>query len=354
MLGIDRRAARYAWTAAAILLLLVAVYRIRTTLFVFIVALLLAYLLSPLVDFLDRVLPTSRTRTPALIIAYAIVIGALIFAGVALGSRIVEQASSLMEKINNKEPDWLGPASLNAEAHPLWDSVRSSIQAQIRQHASDIVSFLPKAGLKALSIAGNLVWVIIVPILSFFFLKDGRAMREEFLGLLEEGPRRDFMEDVVKDMNVLLAQYMRALLVLSLFTLVFFSFYLSVTRVPYSLLLAAIAAMLEFIPMIGPFTAAVTILLVAGFSGYQHLLWILVFLGGYRLFQDYVLAPHLMSEGVELHPLLVMFGVFAGGELGGIPGTFLSVPILALVRILYRRLEKARHEPHHEHETITP
>src|SRR5260370_9223241 len=202
-------------------------------------------------------------------------------------------------------------------------------------------AFVPKGGRKALFIAGDLVWVVIGPILSFFFLKDGRVMRQKILGLMDEGPRRDLVEDVVKDMNVLLAQYMRALLVLSLFTLVFFSFYLSVTRVPYALLLAAIAAVLEFIPMIGPFTAAVTILLVAGFSGYPHLLFILIFLGVYRLFQNYLLSPPLPSEVRWLHPLLLMFGVFAGGELGGIPGSFLSVPILAMARILYLRLEKA-------------
>jgi predicted PurR-regulated permease PerM len=339
MLGIDRQAARYTWTAAAILLLLAAVYLIRTTLFVFIVALLFAYLLTPLVNFLDRVLPASRTRTPALIVAYLIVTGVLIFAGFELGSRIVDQANSLIGRLN-----LLGravePAPIIGEP-TLVDRILGGIQSQIRQHSADIVSFLPRAGLKALSIAGDLVWVVVVPILSFFFLKDGRVMRETIVGLMDEGPRREVVEDVVKDMNVLLAQYMRALLVLSMFTLVFFSFYLSVTRVPYALLLAAIAAILEFIPMIGPFTAAVIIVLVAGFSGYEHLLFILIFLGVYRLFQDYVLSPRLLSEGMELHPLLVMFGVFAGGEIAGVPGSFLSVPILAMARILYLRLEKA-------------
>jgi predicted PurR-regulated permease PerM len=90
MLGFDRRAAQYTWTAAAILLLLVGLYRIRTALFVFIVALLFAYLLSPLVDFLDRVMPASRTRTPALVIAYLLLIGALALGAVALGSRIAD------------------------------------------------------------------------------------------------------------------------------------------------------------------------------------------------------------------------------------------------------------------------
>ena len=60
------------------------------------------------------------------------------------------------------------------------------------------------------------------------------------------------------------------------------------------------------------------------------------------MFQDYMLSPHLMGQGVELHPLLVLFGVFAGAELAGIPGTFLSVPVLAMVRVIYLRIRKAR------------
>jgi predicted PurR-regulated permease PerM len=99
--------------------------------------------------------------------------------------------------------------------------------------------------------------------------------------------------------------------------------------------------MLEFIPMIGPLTASVLILLVVGVAG-SHVLTVLIFLPIYRIFQDSVLSPHLMEKGVELHPLLVLFGVFAGAEIAGVPGTFLSVPVLALLRILYLRIRKAR------------
>ena len=72
------------------------------------------------------------------------------------------------------------------------------------------------------------------------------------------------------------------------------------------------------------------------------LLAVLIFLAVYRLLQDYILSPHLMGQGVELHPLLILFGVFAGAELAGVAGTFLSVPVLALVRILYLRIRKNR------------
>ncbi len=64
--------------------------------------------------------------------------------------------------------------------------------------------------------------------------------------------------------------------------------------------------------MIGPLTASIVILVVAGFSSYPHGWALAAFLGAYRIFQDYVLSPHLMSSGMELHPLLVVFGVFAG------------------------------------------
>lgn len=110
--------------------------------------------------------------------------------------------------------------------------------------------------------------------------------------------------------------------------------------VPYGILLAAIAFLLEFIPLLGPLLAAVAILMVAGLSGFPHLNCILVFLAVFRVFQDYVLSPHLLSQGAKLQPMLVIFGVLAGEQIAEIPGTFLSVPVLAILRIVYRQLKK--------------
>jgi predicted PurR-regulated permease PerM len=81
-------------------------------------------------------------------------------------------------------------------------------------------------------------------------------------------------------------------------------------------------------------------LMVAGLSGFHHLLWILLFLAVFRVFQDYVLAPRLLSAGTELHPLALIFGVLAGAQIAGITGSFLPVPALATLRIVYRQLQK--------------
>jgi predicted PurR-regulated permease PerM len=93
--------------------------------------------------------------------------------------------------------------------------------------------------------------------------------------------------------------------------------------------------------MLGPLTAGITILIVTG-VGSGPVIAVVIFLLAYRLFQDYILSPHLMGQGVELHPLLVLFGVFAGAELAGVAGTFLSVPVIALGRIVYLRIRKSR------------
>src|ERR1017187_8636864 len=98
MLGFDLRAARYTWTAAMVLLLVCLVYAVRRTLFVFVLALLFAYLLSPLVNLLNRALP-GRTRVPALALAYIIFVGAAVTIGIQIGTRVAEQASTLVRNL---------------------------------------------------------------------------------------------------------------------------------------------------------------------------------------------------------------------------------------------------------------
>ena len=104
--------------------------------------------------------------------------------------------------------------------------------------------------------------------------------------------------------------------------------------VRYALLLALLAFPLEFIPLIGPLVAGLIIIAVCEFNQFPHLPWVIGFLIVYRLFQDYMLSPLLMRKSVQLHPLLVIFGIFAGGEIGGIGAIFLSVPLLAIARLI--------------------
>jgi len=341
MLGIDRHAARFTFTAVLVVLLLYVIYLIRSTLFIFILALLFAYLLSPLVNLLDRVLPVSRTRTPALALSYVIFVGLAVLLGVSIGTRVVEQANRMAKDLPSRVTVWVNTPGPSATFNDIKGQVVERVRTGVGEWSTKLLSALPQASMEILSVASNLIYVVIIPILAFFFLKDGRAIREHLLDLVEDGPRRGLLNDVLADVHLLLAHYMRALFLLSLAAFTAYTIFFAITGMPYGILLAAVACLLEFIPMIGPLTASLMILLIA-MVAQSHVLAVLIFLLAYRMFQDYILSPHLMEQGVELHPLLVLFGVFAGAEIAGIAGTFLSVPVLALVRIIYVRIRKAR------------
>ncbi|MGZ4841808.1 MAG: AI-2E family transporter, partial [Candidatus Angelobacter sp.] len=92
---------------------------------------------------------------------------------------------------------------------------------------------------------------------------------------------------------------------------------------------------LEFIPVVGPAIGGLAVLVVALLSGYGHMWWLLIVLLLWRGIQDYVTSPRILGHTLELHPLTVLFGVFAGGEVAGVIGVFLSIPVLATLRILW-------------------
>ena len=334
MLGVDARAARWTWTAAVVLLALWLVYLLRSTLFLFILAVLFAYLLAPLVNVIDRLLGGKRTRTPALALAYVLVVGLVVLGATQIGSRVVQQANLLAKTFPNTFKGW--------EA-TFQDKVPDSMKDDITKRVDEVVGSIPGYGLRFLALLGNLIYVVIIPVLAFLCLKDGPLMKAHIMSLMEPGPQRQLLDNILADMDLVLAHYMRALVLLSAATFTCYSIFLTIVGVPYGILLGVLAGLLEFIPVVGPIAAGIMALLVGGAAS-GHWIPLLIFLVVFRMFQDYVVSPHLMGQGVELHPLLVLFGVFAGAELAGIAGSFLSVPVLALARVLYRRVYQARQE----------
>lgn len=341
MLGLDRRTAQQTWTVLFIVLMLGAIYLIRDTLFVFTVSLLFAYLLWPLVKLLDRRIP-GGSKVWALAVVYLSLLALLIGVGIIIGSRIEEQASALAVRI----PDLLSkfenvsqPTGFSS-LQTLRATIMATLRKQVSEHSQYFVSLLPNAALGVLSHVSILIFIVLVPILSFFFLKDGERISRAIMGVVATGPRRDTFNEIASELNLLFAQYMRALVLLAAVAFVAYALFFSLMGVPFGILLAAIAFPLEFIPMIGPFTGGVIVLAVAGLGGFHHLLWLIAFLLAFRVFQDYVLSPQLLSKGMELHPLIVIFGVLAGASVAGIAGSFLSVPVLATLRIIFRQLRK--------------
>jgi predicted PurR-regulated permease PerM len=340
MLEIDGRILRAVWTAFLFVLVVALIYLTRSVLVIFTLAIFLAHLIAPLVDWIDRLTPRRVSHTAVLAIVYLALIGVALAVLIPVGAKIGEQASALASRL----PEALKEDPLSRFPLPAWletwrPRLTEFLDEQTTGLGDKILPLLQRFAPGILAGLGSLAAVVLIPILSFFFLKDGLLMREAIVECFHP-QRRSLAEDILADLHRLVAQYIRALVLLAMATFVAYSIMLSALGVPYSVLLAGIAGMLELIPFVGPLSAAIVTLLVAGLSGYPHMLWILIFLIVYRLFQDYVLSPYLLGSGVALHPLLVLFGVLAGERVAGIPGMFFSVPVIAALRIIIVRMRR--------------
>jgi predicted PurR-regulated permease PerM len=343
MLGIDRQALHVVWTVFLFALLVAVVYEARHTLMIFALALFFSHLLGPVVAFFERTGPKRVPRVAILVLVYIGLVAVIVLLMISVGSRIVEQAASLLARLPElmHQQDPLSRLPIPAWLEFARPRVMALLQERLTYLEEHVLPLLSSAGLQILSGIGNVLSAVLIPILSFFFLKDGAAIRK---GLVESFPRSNqtVVNEIIVDLHLLLAQYIRALVLLAISTFIFYAGFFSTVSVPYAFLLAGIAAIFEFIPVAGPLAAGAVIMLVAVFTGYPHLLWILIFLLIYRVFQDYVLNPYLMSSGVEIHPLLVLFGVLAGEQIAGVPGMFFSVPVIAALRVVFVRLRRQR------------
>ncbi|MBP0596684.1 AI-2E family transporter [Herbaspirillum sp. LeCh32-8] len=348
MLGFDFRVARITWTVFLVALLLYITYTVSSTLLVLVFAVFFSYLVYPLVELLERFRPRRVPRTVSIAVVFVLVIALVATVVAVFGARIQEEALHLSEQLPAllRSNDVVGRIPLPGFAEPLRARILGFVRDQLANGTDQAMPLAKQFGVSVMHAASNLIYLVLVPVISFLLIKEAPAMRDEMLSWMSRANRR-LWDNIIKDLDVLLSRYVRALLFLSIATLVAYSIAFSLMGVPYAMLLAGLAAVLEFIPFAGPLAASAAALVVAGFSGFDHLLWLVGFIIAYRVFQDYVLNPYLMSEGVEVSPLMVILGLLAGDQLGGVAGIFLSVPVMAALKIIFTRAsaaQKARRE----------
>jgi len=332
----DARTARVLITVLLFALGLGFLYVTRETLIAFLFAIFFAYLMSPLVARLERVLK-GRGRAIALI--YSLLLALVVVFFVVVGPKVTREGARLGQALPGLLAE-LSSGNLTTKLgkeHHWSENTTNALQSFLVSHQSDITDIAQRIGLRTADVAKEAWLLFVVPLLSIFFLKDGRAFSEFLLSSVQSRPQREFLENVLNDLNQMLAHFIRAQLTLAALTLIMYSAFLAVMGVQYALVLGTIGGVLEFVPVVGPLVGALTIITVALLMSYKHWLVLVIFLVIWRLVQDYVSSPRIMGESMELHPLAAIFGVMAGGEVAGILGIYLSIPVMASLRIVFRR-----------------
>jgi predicted PurR-regulated permease PerM len=115
---------------------------------------------------------------------------------------------------------------------------------------------------------------------------------------------------------------------------VFYSASMLVLKFPFAIAMGLLGGILEFLPGVGWIASAAAILTI-GFLTHAHWIWMAGLLVAWRLVQDYVTSPRIMGDNLQLQPLTILFALMVGGQVGGIAGLYLSVPTVAVLRIVW-------------------
>jgi predicted PurR-regulated permease PerM len=244
-------------------------------------------------------------------------IGAVVIAGVgyAFGPHLAAQIKNL----NSAVPKIIEGVSNGSGNSVLESSHGLSAAQQLRLHAflvshSDFINrVVERTAASAASVAASAIWLFAIPILAIFLLKDGRQMLDATI----EG-----------------LKYIRAQLTLAGLSFLFYSISMVVLGFPYAFALGALGGALEFLPAVG-WIASAAIILTIGYFTHSHWIWMAGLVVVWRIVQNYVNSPRIMGKTLELHPLTVIVALMVGAQVGGIAGEYISVPTVAVLRIVW-------------------
>lgn len=338
----------------AVAALLWIVYKLTTVLLLVVLSIFFAYLVAPLVDLVQRPIPIGR-RTRVIPRGLAIgIVYLVMFSGVGLAIYF------LAPQLGAQFPEFKQTA---ASYYKTITSASDRINQYFMQHRmpEGIVKAINNTVLGVIARGGELAsaafermlgliifipWLVLIPVLSFFFLKDADSFRRSVLAMLPRGRLRWRGDEFFQDINSTLAAYIRAQLTACFLIGAICSVGFALFGLPSPLVLGLIAGMLEFVPLVGPLTVAILAAMLALLhSGVGLAFLVLLFLGVLRMVEDYVVYPRLIGQGIHLHPLAVILAILAGAEIAGVAGIFLAIPLIAVITVSYRHwLEHRGHE----------
>ncbi len=330
--------------------LLWALRRLEGVLLLVVLSIFFAYLIAPLVGLLRRpVVVRGRSRSLPLPVAIGTVY-LLIFGAVALAVWfLLPVVSAQFEELVGEAPGYLAKAQTQMQSWQRYGrthlprGMREAFNVAVDQTFKEVATDIQGGVLPFVRTAlGYLPWLVLVPILALFLLKDAEAFRRTALRMVPRTRLRWHGDDFFQDVNATLAAYVRSQLIACLIIGVACAIGFSLIGVPYAVVLGILAGLLEFIPLAGPLAIGMLAIAFAAFHSGGQAGATFVFLVCLRIVEDYVIYPRIVGRGLRLHPLAIILAILCGAELAGIPGIFLSIPVAAIGSVAFHHWQEHR------------
>ncbi len=346
---------------ALIVLACYAVYHLRTIIVTLLVGAILAYVFEPMVDWLTRnaafvrlhALPQRLRKTGrnfrrpsrhSLRLAATVYVFCVALIALGVGVNLIVKPFKLeIQAFVRDKPRYI--KQYNETVPPTW---RNWIQDKLndddfRQQIQDAA--LPYAAKGVLALR-NVVEILLLPVLAFYFIVDGEILKKEFVTLV---PRRYFRDAIrlIGEFNAIMNAFVLGQFVLCVLAGVLVGGGLALLGVKFAFVLGVLAGLTRAIPIVGPLVGGVPIIALTYFDGGMNkALAVLGFFTLMHFAESKFIMPILLGDRLELHPVVIIVTLLIGGEFGGLLlgssigallGMFFAAPIAALLRVAIRR-----------------
>ena len=327
---------------AALFVLGGLLYALHPILSPFLIGILLAYMGDPVADLLER---WKLSRTWAVIVVFSvftlILVVLLLVLVPMLGRQLVrlyELAPQMIDWAQHSALPWVQLKLGLGEGFWKFDRVKAAVTEHLGQTGDIVGTVLASAGASSLALLGWLGNLVLIPVVSFYLLRDWDVMIAKLRSLLPRS-REGFIVQLLGECHEVLGAFLRGQLLVMLGLGVIYASGLMLVGLELGLLIGIIAGLASIVPYMGfviGFGAAITAgLFQFGPELYPLLGIAAVFTVG-QLLEGMLLTPWLVGDRIGLHPVAVIFAILAGGQLFGFTGILLALPVAAVIMVLLR------------------
>ena len=326
------------------------IYLLLPVLSPFLMAAVLAYICDPLVDKISLwgIKKYKLGRTIATVLVMLSIFGLLVGLFFILEPLLQKESSLIAHRLPdvitniraNVEP-WLQNRfgiSLNVDS----TQVQQVITAHWKTAGGMLTDFLKSAGTHTLSLIGVIANILLLPVVLFYLLRDW----DDFVASIGQLVPRDWSDKttvIAKEIDQVLAEFLRGQLTVMLAMSVFYIFGLWLAGLDMALAIGLIAGLLGFVPYLGIALGLGLALLGAAlqFTSLAQVIPVLLVFGLGQIVEGSILTPKLVGDRIGLHPVIVIFALLAGGQLFGFTGVLLALPVSAAIAVGLRHTKSS-------------
>ncbi|PSL45091.1 putative PurR-regulated permease PerM [Salsuginibacillus halophilus] len=299
----------------------------------FLAAGVFAYLLHPVIDFLERRRVNRGIAVGLVYLSFLIAGGIVVFFGAPLIEREVDKAVEGWPALESQVQE--GMKWVKAKAAEFPGGVDEALERHTEALQDQASNLVDEVFEHWRALVEGFIFFLLIPFIVFYLLKDIRAF-EKSVEQLTPARFQGEAKKLVQAVDHALGGYIRGQLLVSLTVALLSGLALWIIGVPYAVVLAIIIGLFDLVPYVGPWLGAAPAVMVSGTVSLSTALWTIGALVVIQQLESNVLSPYIVGRSVHLHPLIILLALLFGFEFGGVVGLIVAVPLVVVIAEVIR------------------